>query len=419
MHKTDGKRQSTNDGWQTTGISVAAPGSFSSSVANSMEPVLSQIEATEHTKVQAHNEFLRLTQDINQTMSQNLAFQMSLINAMESFPEPDNMVEVNGKRVAFDRSMCMEFAVGSIAKMLGPDFASIDSQATRVRLPDKPLMLVDRILSVEGKPGSLTNGRVITEHDINDGAWYLDHGRIPTCIAVEAGQADLFLSGYLGIDFKTKGLAVYRLLDAVVTFHRELPGPGEIIRYDIRIDHFFRQGETYLFKFNFESTVNGEPLLSMKDGCAGFFTPEELDAGQGIVRTELDLRPMTGIRPEDWEAFVPMSVESYDDNHINALRSGNLVGCFGSLFQGLGLKNPMGIPGDKMALVDRVIHLDPRGGRFGLGLITAEADIHPDDWFLTCHFVDDQVMPGTLMYECCLHTLRIFLLRMGWVVGKR
>ena len=24
-------------------------------------------------------------------------------------------------------------------------------------------------------------------------------------------------------------------------------------------------------------------------------------------------------------------------------------------------------------------------------------------------------MPGTLMYECCLHTLRIFLLRMGWV----
>ena len=24
-------------------------------------------------------------------------------------------------------------------------------------------------------------------------------------------------------------------------------------------------------------------------------------------------------------------------------------------------------------------------------------------------------MPGTLMYECCLHTLRIFLMRMGWV----
>jgi 3-hydroxymyristoyl/3-hydroxydecanoyl-(acyl carrier protein) dehydratase len=29
--------------------------------------------------------------------------------------------------------------------------------------------------------------------------------------------------------------------------------------------------------------------------------------------------------------------------------------------------------------------------------------------------VDDQVMPGTLMYECCLHTMRVLLMRMGWV----
>ena len=75
----------------------------------------------------------------------------------------------------------------------------------------------------------------------------------------------------------------------------------------------------------------------------------------------------------------------------------------------------MRLPGGKMRLVHRVTRLDPDGGRFGVGLIRAEADIHPDDWFLTCHFIDDQVMPGTLMYECCLHTLRIFLLRLGWV----
>ena len=68
-----------------------------------------------------------------------------------------------------------------------------------------------------------------------------------------------------------------------------------------------------------------------------------------------------------------------------------------------------------MTLVHRVLSLDPNAGRYGIGQITGEADIHPDDWFLTCHFVDDRVMPGTLMYECCLHTLRIYLLRMGWV----
>ena len=35
----------------------------------------------------------------------------------------------------------------------------------------------------------------------------------------------------------------------------------------------------------------------------------------------------------------------------------------------------------------------------GWGSIRAEADIRPGDWFLVCHFVDDRVMPGTLMYE--------------------
>src|SRR5213076_2816163 len=109
--------------------------------------------------------------------------------------------------------------------------------------------------------------------------WYLDGGRIPASIAIESGQADLFLSGYLGIDFQTRGRAVYRLLDAQVTFHRGLPAPGAIIRYDIHIDHFFRQDQTYLFRFRFEGTVDGESLLSMTNGVAGFFTVAELAAG--------------------------------------------------------------------------------------------------------------------------------------------
>ena len=69
-------------------------------------------------------------------------------------------------------------------------------------------------------------------------------------------------------------------------------------------------------------------------------------------------------------------------------------------------------------MIDRILDLDPDGGRYGLGMIQAEADIHPDDWFLTCHFVDDMVMPGTLMYECCAHTLRVLMQRMGWVTDK-
>ena len=117
--------------------------------------------------------------------------------------------------------------------MLGPEFDIVDTYKARVRLPDEPLMLVDRILSVEGEKLSLGSGRVVTEHDVRADAWYLDGNRAPVCISVEAGQADLFLSAYLGIDHQVKGRRTYRLLDAVIRFHRGLPQPGETIRYEI------------------------------------------------------------------------------------------------------------------------------------------------------------------------------------------
>src|SRR6185503_8325032 len=253
---------------------------------------------------------------------------------------------------------------------------------------------------------------------IRPGAWYLDCGRIPTCIAVEAGQADLFLSGFLGIDFQTRGRSMYRLLDARIRFHRGLPGAGEIIRYDIRIDGFFRQSETWLFRFGFEATVNGAPLLTMTEGCAGFFSSEALAAGKGIVRTALDLKPMPGKRPADWENFTHVGVGSYSGAQLDALRDGDLAGCFGEAFADLPLAHPITLPGGRMQLVHRIARLDPVGGRFGLGIIIGEADIRPDDWFLTCHFVYDRVMPGTLMFECCMHTLRVFLLRLGWIAEE-
>jgi PfaB family protein len=404
--------------------------------AGQVQPLISEFASAQDARLQAHEAYLRVAERLSRSMAETLALQISLQHQClaagapleeTASPEPvrERAAADRGAQKArmtaptlppaFDRDMCLEFATGSVERMLGAAFAEADRYPTRVRLPAEPLMLVDRIVTLEGEPKSMTRGRVVTEHDVHPGAWYLDGGRIPTCIAVEAGQADLFLSGYLGIDFITQGMAVYRLLDAMVTFHRELPGPGETISYDIHIERFFRQGDTYLFRFHFEATVNEEPLLSMRNGCAGFFSEAELNAGKGIVRGALDLRPRTGNLPADWEELVPMEPASYSAEALQALRAGDLAGCFGVRFSGLNLQRPLTIPGGAMQLVHRVMELQPKGGRYQMGFIRAEADIHPDDWFITCHFVDDRVMPGTLMYECCMHTLRIYLLRMGWV----
>ncbi len=315
---------------------------------------------------------------------------------------------------AFSREMCLEFAVGSVKKVLGPMFAAVDNYPVRVRLPDEPLMLVDRIISVEGEKGSLKSGTVVTEHDVLPDAWYLDGGRAPVCISIEAGQADLFLCSYLGIDLSVKGERSYRLLDAVATFHEGLPRPGDTIRYEIRISRFVRQGKTYLFFFEFEGRIGGRHVITMRNGCAGFFTPEEVRSSGGIVLTSEEKQPAEGT-VNGWRSLVPICRAVYDDRQVDALRKGDLAECFGELFAGIALSPSLRLPGGRMKLIHRVRLLDPAGGRYGLGHISAEADIHPDDWFLTCHFVDDMVMPGTLMYQCCEHALRVLLLRMGWV----
>jgi acyl transferase domain-containing protein/3-hydroxymyristoyl/3-hydroxydecanoyl-(acyl carrier protein) dehydratase len=316
---------------------------------------------------------------------------------------------------SLSRELCLIYGRGPIAPVFGQKYAAADSYPTRVRLPDEPLMLVDRVTAIEGEPLSMTSGRIVTEHDVFADDWYLDCNRVPVCIAVESGQADLMLSGFLGVDLETKGLAVYRLLDATVAFYDHLPQPGDVIVYDIRILNFFRQDKTHLFRFAFEATVNGKPLMSMRDGCAGFFTPEALAAGQGIVRTTNELKHRPGKLPADWRALAPMSRESYSANQVEALRRGDLAEAFGPAFAGLPVSKPVTLPSGRMNLVDRVTDLDPTGGRFGLGVIRGEFDIRPEAWFMVCHFVDDRVMPGTLMYECCLHTLRIYLMRMGWI----
>ncbi|OQY18682.1 MAG: hypothetical protein B6I36_06390 [Desulfobacteraceae bacterium 4572_35.1] len=411
------------------------------------DPVLGSMYASQLQQSAAHEQFLQLSQSIQQLIERNLHLQQHLsaqipaqqLPKARPIPAESNIItapaskttkpqetvqqhnsrhQPRAKKVAFDRDMCMEFAIGSIEKVLGTQFASIDSHPTRVRLPDEPLMLVDRIISVEGEPCSMSHGRVVTEHDVTSDRWYLDGGRIPTCVAVEAGQADLFLSGYLGIDKHTKGMAVYRLLDAIVQFHGSLPQPGDTIHYDIRVERFFRQGDTWLFRFNYDCSVNGKALMTMRNGCAGFFTRAELEAGRGIVHTKFDLMPQTGKRPDDWQPLVPMVEESYSVEQIQALRRGDLAACFGSEFKCLNITNPYTLPSGHLELVDRVTSMVPDGGRFGLGQIRAQMNINPDDWFLTCHFCDDNVMPGTLMYECCLHTLRIYLMRMGWVSAK-
>jgi len=300
--------------------SVASVPGAAAAQARIRESTAVRLVAASEASTRAHDAYLQLSTRVAALVTEQLHANPAVLRT----PGPRNPPAP----VALDRGMCLEFAMGSIAKVLGPEFAPVDAHPTRVRLPDEPLMLVDRILRIEGEPLSLTTGKVVTEHDVLEGAWYLDNGRIPTCIAVEAGQADLFLAGYLGIDFQTKGLACYRLLDAIVTFHDALPGAGDVIHYDIDILNFFRQGDTWLFRFQFEASVDGVKLMTMRDGCAGFFSKPALAAGKGIVHSALQKNWQRRELPADWRPLAPMSKCALDAQQIEALRRGDLATAF-------------------------------------------------------------------------------------------
>ncbi len=411
---TSEKSDSTSERSALISDKVTPKFDLDTSVSRSNTPILSLWKVMEQQRcltINTHEAFLRCSQNNLTRLSQTYFIQTDILNQMIG-----QNIEVSSKKPLFDRDLCMEFAVGSVAKVLGPEFAIVDEYPVRVRLPDEPYMFVDRIMSIKGKKVSLTSGQIITEHDVLPNAWYLDNGIAPTSITVEAGQADLFLSSYLGIDLAVKGNRSYRLLDATVEFFRQLPRPGETIRFIINIDKFIKQVDTYLFFFNFKGYIDGKLLISMTNGCAGFFTPLEVQNSGGIIEDKNDNQTkLNTIGEQDRWPLTVTGIEKYDDKKIEALREGRLAECFGTDFDSLSINKLPGLPGGRMTLIHRVLELNQAGGKYGLGIIKAQADIHPDDWFLTCHFVDDMVMPGTLMFECCAHTLRVFLLRMGWV----
>jgi acyl transferase domain-containing protein/3-hydroxymyristoyl/3-hydroxydecanoyl-(acyl carrier protein) dehydratase len=375
-------------------------------------PIAAALHDAERARSEAHRAFLRVAEGAADLIGRHVALQLDLLDSGGWAPPTESAPEVPA---LYGRRQCLELATGSVASVFGPEFAAVDRLPTRVRLPDEPLMFVDRILTLEGTPRSMENGRIVTEHDIRPGAWYLDGDRVAPCVAMEAGQADLVLSGYLGVDFLTEGRSLYRLLDANVTFHRGLPVVGDVLRYDIRITKFFRQGTTILFRFEYDATVGGEPLITMRDGCAGFFTAEELAAGKGVAPAKIESRMRPPAAPSREPHLTPTSPMQLDEAALDALRWGDLATAFGTPFDEVATIDGIGLPDGLMAMLRRVTALDPAGGPAGLGFIRAEADIRPGDWYMVCHFIDDRVMPGTLMYECCLHALRILLMRLGWV----
>ncbi|MFF0204074.1 beta-ketoacyl synthase N-terminal-like domain-containing protein [Streptomyces sp. NPDC005017] len=329
-------------------------------------------------------------------------------------PEPAPAADREVKEgVIWDEADLLEFAVGSVAKVFGPEFGVIDGYGKRVRLPAPPYHFVTRVTDIEGTTGEFKPAKIVTEYDVPEDAWYAVDGYVPPAVTVEAGQCDLLLVSYLGIDFRNKGERVYRLLDSTLVFRGFLPRVGQTLRYEISIDRFVHQGETTIFFFSYQCYADGELILELRDACAGFFTQAELDTPLGVVMTEKEKKARAAL-PKGY--FKPLAYT--DKNHLDAedlelLAQGRPGDVFGpDHAQDPGINPALRLPDAKMRMIDEV-DIDRKGGLRGLGKITATKNLQPDGWYFLCHFPDDHVLAGSLVAEGAVQLLQIYLMHQG------
>ena len=308
-------------------------------------------------------------------------------------------------------------ASGRIADVWGDTFAVQDAFRRQVRMPEPPLLLADRVMSIDATAGVLEKDRaIVTETDLRWDSWYLHEGRCPAGVLIETGQADLLLVSYMGVDFENRGERVYRLLGCDLSYGAPLPAAGTTLQHDIHVDGYAKHGDTRIFFFHSDTwTLNaaGERdalVLSVREGQAGFFTDAELAESGGVLwePTKVDARAVAALPHAPAPRPTQKRALSYED--LSQWARGDAFACFGEGFElaQTHVRTPR-LAGGPMLLLDRVSTLDLQGGPWGRGYLKAELELSPERWFFHGHFKDDPCMPGTIMFEGCLQTLAVLL----------
>ncbi|MGC9403820.1 beta-ketoacyl synthase N-terminal-like domain-containing protein [Vibrio genomosp. F10 str. 9ZC157] len=334
------------------------------------------------------------------------------VNALASLEEAAP-VRPALKPCIWDYDDLVEYAEGNIANVFGPDYAIIDSYSRRVRLPTTDYLLVSRVTKLNATVNEYKPSTMTTEYDIPVDAPYLVDGQIPWAVAVESGQCDLMLISYLGIDFENKGERVYRLLDCTLTFLGDLPRGGDTLRYDISINSFARNGDTLLFFFSYECFVGDKMILKMDNGCAGFFTDEELADGKGVIHTEDEIKARKLATKMRFDPILHCPKTQFDNQSLRHLLTANIAECFGPTHQSDRHQPSLCFSSEKFMMIEKVSRVEPQGGTWGLGLIEGHKQLEPEHWYFPCHFKDDSVMAGSLMAEGCGQLLQFYMMHLG------
>lgn len=336
--------------------------------------------------------------------------QLSLVASQPAANSSPVLLPPSGRKLAetiFDEAQLVEMTVGKVANVLGPDYAEADTYAIRTRMPSPPYMFVSRITKLTAQKGKLEPCVIEWEYDLQPEDWFVYHGLVPAFVSLESSHAMIIAFTKIGCDQMFKGELRYRAIDSETTVYSAMPKAGEILRGRVDIKSFIRVGKNVLISYEFDGFV-GERHSFKLTANSGFFPIESIKKSKGV-----DTKKIFGAAKPQETPFKPLlecKKTQFSDQDVMAVQNGKLSECFGPSY---GETVVPGLYAPAARMLHRIVHVDPQGGPWQLGMIMGESTIDPDHWVFKSHFKNDPVMPGTFIVEGCEQVLKFYLYYLG------
>ncbi|MFJ6854463.1 beta-ketoacyl synthase N-terminal-like domain-containing protein [Streptomyces sp. NPDC091271] len=304
----------------------------------------------------------------------------------------------SGKPALLSEFHMAHAAKGDLATAMGPEFeVYADSRAPYI--PNGDFLFVDRVMELEGTRGVLKRGAVmVTEYDSPDDAWYYDHNghpHMPNCVHMESSlQAAILLGYYLGatLPFPEEQFSI-RNLDGRATLVKDVDLRGKTIQHRSTLLSSDQMPGSILQNYSYELSADGE-VFYRGESLFGYFSAKALENQVGLDKGK-HVAPWIDRQARRPEARR-VDLDAY--RAAEASRPGPRIGR------------------DHLDLVQWV-DIVAGGGDHGRGYLRGHRTIRPDDWYFSCHFHRDPVMPGSLGVESLLQGLQVYAVETGLTDG--
>jgi PfaB family protein len=301
-----------------------------------------------------------------------------------------------------------QFALGPVYKCFGEEYKVYEGRELS-RQPNTDLQFISRVREVQGQRHVFNNKPVVVaEYDVPADAWYFEQNaapEMPYSVLMEVAlQPCGFLGAYLGSTLAASEKDL---------FFRNLDGDGELLReVDLRgktvVNHaclvsHTSLGGTVLQRYTFELSVDGA-VFYKGNSSFGFFTKDDLSSQAGLDQGQ---HKLPWLRENPPPAGSSMTVKT--DSLFGKMK----------LFKSADPASPrLHLAGNQLRFLDTATIVRD-GGKYGKGYIFASKIVLPHDWYFTCHFYQDPVMPGSLGVEAIIQAIQLFALQQGLGEGLK